>query len=67
MAQTGHNGHRQVLIGADGSQWARATLRGGTDNPFARLGITTYSASTDTFPPGADACLLYEDSFCLIE
>jgi hypothetical protein len=32
MARTGRNGRKQVSIGAGGSQWAPATLRGGADD-----------------------------------
>jgi hypothetical protein len=55
MARTVHDGRGRPIIGADGLQWARATLRGAVERPY----VTAYSASTDTFPPGADMfCLM---------
>jgi hypothetical protein len=50
--QLGANG---TPVGADGSQWTRATLRGADEQPC----VTAYSAGADTFPPGTDAfCLM---------
>jgi hypothetical protein len=45
MAQTVRDGHKRPVIGADGSQWARATLRGADERPC----ITTYFAGADAF------------------
>jgi hypothetical protein len=55
MAWTVHDRRGRPIIGADGSQWARATLQGADKRPC----VTAYSVGTDTFPPGADGfCLM---------
>jgi hypothetical protein len=51
MAWTVRDGRGRPIIGADGSQWARATLRGADKRPC----VTVYSVGVDTFPPGTDA------------
>jgi hypothetical protein len=55
MARTVRDGCGRLVIGANGLQWARATLRGADERPC----VTAYSAGADTFPPGVDAfCLM---------
>jgi hypothetical protein len=55
MARKVYDGRGRPVIGADGLQWARATLRGLDKQPC----VTAYSVSADTFSLGMDAfCLM---------